>query len=130
MIRPYESALRARVPNVTLKLGAQVLPMVSAPQFYSFCGSVVLLDPKSPSPSSGQPGVRWSYVELVKAAAAFRHVVRGERAAFDSGWTPRMGVFRAGTKRVCTHGSLGKSRLLLIDVRSFCAKAATSAARL
>ena len=57
-IRTYESTMRATVPGVTLKLGTGALPMISASQFYSFFGSLVLLGPESPSLLSGQPGVR------------------------------------------------------------------------
>ena len=78
----------------------------------------MLLGPKSPSPVSAQPGVRWSYVNLVKAAVAFWHVVRGKRAVLDADWTPRMGVFWAGIKRSCVHGSVEKSPQLLSDVRA------------
>ena len=48
--RTYVTTLRAVLPKVTLKLGRQVLPMISARQFCSFFGPAVLLGPKSPSP--------------------------------------------------------------------------------
>ena len=44
-IRTYESTLRAIVPKVALKLGTQVLPMISDCQFCSFFGSAVLPGP-------------------------------------------------------------------------------------
>ena len=62
-------------------------------QFFAFFGAVLLLGPKSSSPVSSQPGVRWSYVKLVKAAATYWRVVRGTRAAFGGEWSPRMGRF-------------------------------------
>ena len=108
-IRTYGSTMRATVPGVTLKLGTGALPMISASQFYSFFGSLVLLGPESPSLLSGQPGVRRSYAKLVKAAAAYWRVGLGERAAFDSDWAPYMGAFWAGITRGCIHGSLEKS---------------------
>ena len=117
-IRTYESTLRIIVPKVTLKSGAQALPLISATQFYSSFGSAVLLGPKPPSLLSGQPGVRRSYAKLVKAAAAYWRVVLGERAVFDSDRTPHMGAFWAGIRRGCSRGSLEKSPLLLIDVLS------------
>ena len=70
--------------------------MIPASQVCSFFGSAVWLGPKSPSLLSGQPGVRWSYAKLVKAAAAYWRAVLGERAAFDSDWTAHMGAFWAG----------------------------------
>ena len=90
----------------------------------------MLLGPRSPPLLSGHPGVRWSYAELVKAAAAYWRVILGERAAFDSDWAPHMGAFWAGIKRGRVHGSLEKSPLVLSDVRPLCVKAETSAARL
>ena len=113
-VRTYEATLDVIAPRVTLKLGTQVLPMLSANQFYLSSGSCVLLGPKSPPPVSALPGVRWNYVMLVQAAVAFCRAVRGERAVFDNRWTPRMGVFWARFKRVCVRGSLEKSPLLLL----------------
>ena len=52
-----------------------------------------MLGPKSASPVTSQQGVRWNYVKLGKAAVAYWHVVRGDRAFFDAEWAPRMGVF-------------------------------------
>ena len=70
-VRTYEATLRSIVPKVMSKLGSPVLPMVSKAQFFAVFGSVLLLGPKSASPVSAQPGVRWSYVELPTAAVAF-----------------------------------------------------------
>ena len=38
-VRTYEATLRVIDPNVSTKLGTQVLPMASAAQFFSFFGS-------------------------------------------------------------------------------------------
>ena len=82
--------------------------MATVAQFYKFFGSVLMLGFKSASPASARPGVRWSYVKLAKAAAAYWHVVRGERAVFDIQLPPRMGVFWAGIKRSRIHATLEK----------------------
>ena len=82
-VRTYEATLRAIVPKVTLKLASQALPLCAEAQFVAFFGAVLLLGPKSSSPASSRPGVRWNYVKLVKAAVAFWHVVRGKYAVFD-----------------------------------------------
>ena len=129
-MRTYGATLRAIVLKVALKLGTQALPMVSAAQFFSVSGSAVLSGPKSPSTVSAQPGVRRSYVELVKAAVAYWHVVRCERAVFDSHWAPQLGVFWAGIKRACIRAPMGKSPLLLGGVRALCARAGTGSVRL
>ena len=97
-VRAYEATFRSIVPKVASKLGPQVLPMRSEAQFCASFGSALTLVPKTASPVSSQPGVRWSYVKLVKAAVAHWRATRGERAVFDAQWTPRMGVFGAGLK--------------------------------
>ena len=83
-VRTYEAILRGIVPKVTMKLGAAVLPMRPEAQFYSFFGGALMLGPKTTSPVTAQPGARWNYVKLVKAAVAYWHVVRGERAVCDA----------------------------------------------
>ena len=100
-VRTYEATLRGIAPKVTLKLGSQVVPRSAEAQFFAFFGAVLLIGPKSPSPVSSHPGVRWNYVKLVKAAVACWHVVRGERAIFDVERSPRMGESRknASTRR-------------------------------
>ena len=107
-VHTYEAALRGIAPKVMAKLGSAVLPMGTEAQFLSFFGAVLMLGPKTQSPATSQPGVRWSYVKLVKAAVAYWHVVRGERAVFDAEWTPRMGVFWPGVKRSCVHATSEK----------------------
>ena len=77
-----------------------------------------MIGPKTASPVTSQPGVRWNYVKLVKAAVAYWHVVRGERAVFDVEWTPRMGVFWSGIKRPSVHSTTGKAPLMFSDVHS------------
>ena len=89
-VRTCGATAHAIAPKVTVMLGSQVLPMVSAAQFVSFFCSAILLGPKSPPPVSAQPGVRWLYVKLVEAAVAYWQVARGGRAVFDSCWAPRM----------------------------------------
>ena len=69
-------------------------------------------------------------MELVKAALAYWHVVRGERAVFDDQRTPRMGVFSAGIKRSRVHVALEKSPLLLGDVHGWRNRSEVSCARL
>ena len=66
---------------------------------------------------------------MVKAAIAYWHVARGERAVFDEHWTPRMGALRASIKRACIHVSVEKSPLLLGDVRELRRRAETSNVR-
>ena len=83
-VRTYEATLRKFAPKVTLKLGSQVSLMVTEAQFFAFSGAVLMLGPKSASPASAPPEVRWNYVELFKAAAACWDVVRGARAVFDN----------------------------------------------
>ena len=124
--RTYETVLRGIAPKVTMKLGSAVLPMRSEAQFYSFFGGVLLRGPKTTSPVTPQPGVRWNYVKLVKAAIAYWHVVRGERAVFDVEWAPRMGVFWSGVKRSCVHSTLEKVPLLFSDVHKACRQGQTS----
>ena len=99
-IRTYEAILRGVVTKVMLKLGSVVLPMRAEAQFYSFFGTALMLGPNSASPLTSHRGVRWNYVKLVKAALAYWHVVRGERAIFDVERTPRMGVFLARSQKV------------------------------
>ena len=88
VVRTYVATLRGIGPKVTLKLGSHVLSMCAGAQFFAFFGAVFLLGPKSSSPASSQPGARWIYVKLVKAAAAYWRVVGGERAVFDGEWSP------------------------------------------
>ena len=101
----YKATLRAVALKVTAKLpplclnslravalNSRALPMESGGAPYAFFAAAVLLGPMSPSSLSGQLAIRWSYVKLVKAAAAFRHVARGVLSAFDAEWYPQMGV--------------------------------------
>ena len=74
-----------------------MLPMSAEAQCLSFLGAVLILGPKAPSPVSGLRGVRRNYVKLVKGAAAHWRAARGERAVFDSEWSPRMGVEKMHT---------------------------------
>ena len=85
-----------------------------------------MLGPKTPSHVTSQPGVRWNYVKLVKAAIAYWRVVRGERAVFDAEWTPRMGVFWPGVKRSCVRSTSEELPLLLSDVHKACQRAQKS----
>ena len=119
-VHTYEAVLRGMVPKVTLKLGSAVLPMRTEAQFFAFFGGVLMLGPKTASPVTSQPGVRWNYVKLVKAAAAYWRVVRGERAVFDIEWTPRMGVFWSGIKRSSVHSTAEKVPLMFSDVFEAC----------
>ena len=64
-VRTYEAILRGFAPKAALTLGSPVLPISAEAQFLSFFGAVLILGPKSPSPVSGLPGVRWNYVKLV-----------------------------------------------------------------
>ena len=116
--RNYEATLRAIAPKVSAKLSLRVLPMGSRGAFYAVLAAVWLLGPKSPSSVTGQPAVRWSYVKLVKAAAAFWHVLRGKRAIFEDEWSPRMGVFWNGIKRSRVRATSEKSPLLLEVMRA------------
>ena len=129
-VHTYEAVLRGIVPKVTLKLGSAVLPMRTEAQFYSFFGGVLLLGPKTASPVTSHPGVRWNYIKLVKAAVAYWHVVRGERAVFDVEWTPRMGVFWSGIKRSSVHSTTEKVPLMFSDVHSACLQGHKSVERL
>ena len=129
-VHTYEAVLRGIVPKVTAKLGSSVLPMRTEAQFLSFFGGVLMLGPKAPSQVTSQPGVRWNYVKLVRAAVAYWHVVRGERAVFDAEWTPRMGVFWSGVKRSCVHSTVEKVPLLFADVHQTCQQAQRSAVHL
>ena len=104
--------------------------MAAEAQFLSFFGAVHILGPKSPSPASALPGVRWNYAKLVKATAARWRVAQGERAVFDAEWFPRMGFFWSGVKRKCIHLSVEKSPVLFSDVRELRRKAKVSRARL
>ena len=104
--------MRGIVPKVMRKLGSHVVPMRSEAQFYSFFEAVVMLGPKSTSPVTSQQAARRKYVKLVKAAVAYWHVVRGERANFNAEWSPRVGVFWSGFKRSCIHSTLEKAPLL------------------
>ena len=101
----------------TLKLDSSVLPVSTEAQFLSFFGVALILGPKSPSPVSSLPGVRRSYVKLVRAAVAHWHVVRGERAVFDAEWSPRIGAFWSGVRRKCIRSSVEKTTLLFSYVR-------------
>ena len=92
--------------------------MSSGDAFYAFFGAVVLLGPSTASSVSAQTAVRRSYVKLVKAAAAYWRVARGSRAAYDCGWSPRMGVFWPGIRRSCVRVPVEKVPLLLPVVRS------------
>ena len=107
-----------------------MLPMSAEAQFLPFFGAVLILGPKSPSPATGLPGVRWKYVKLGKAAAAHWRAVRGERAIFDSEWSPRMGVFWPGVKRRCIHSSVEKAPVLPSDAHELCRRAEISRSRL
>ena len=125
-VHTYEAVLRGIAPKVMAKLGSAVLPMSTEAQFLSFFGAVLILGPKTPSHVTSQPAVRWNYAKLVKAAVAYWHVVRGERAAFDAEWTPRMGVFWSGVKRSCVHSTSEKLPLLFSDVLKACQQAQKS----
>ena len=129
-VRTYEAILRGIAPKATLRLGSSVLPMATEAQFLSFFGAVSILGPKSPSPVSGLPSVRWSYVKLVKAAIAHWRAVRAERAVFDADWSPRMVVFWAGVKRKCIHASSEKSPLIFADALELRRKAEVGCVRL
>ena len=104
--------------------------MVTEAQFYASLGAVLMLGPKSASPAFAQPRVRWNYVKLVKAAAAYWHIVRRERAVFGNQWAPRMGVSWAGIARSRVHVAVEKSPLPLEDVRGLRRRAEVSCARL
>ena len=71
------------VPKVSAALSSRILPMESEGVFRALFTAVLLLGPKSPSSVTGQPAARWSYVQLVQAAVAFRRVVREKRAIFE-----------------------------------------------
>ena len=129
-MRTYGATLRSIVPKVTSELGPPVLPRVSEPQFFAFFGSALLLGPKSASPVSSQPGVRWSYVKLVKAAIACWRVALGQRAVLGDQWSPRMGVFWSGMKRPCVHASVEKLPLLLEDAHGLRRRAEVSCNRI
>ena len=105
-VRTYEATLRGVAPEVTAKLGPQVIPMIAEAQFFAFFGAILLLGPKSSYPAPSQPGVRWNYVKLVKAAVAYWRVVRFDRAVFGGEWPPRMGFFWSGAKRKCIHSTV------------------------
>ena len=80
-------ALKSVVPEVTPELGASASPInlwkTSEPAFYAFSASVLLVGPRGPFPASSQPGARWRYVKLIKAAVTYRSSARDLRAAFD-----------------------------------------------
>ena len=116
-VRTFEATLRANVPKVTANLGSSALPMSPEDVFYAFFSAAVMLGPKTASPVSVHPAGRWSYVKLVKAAAAYWHVVRGSRAVFDCEGSPRMGVVWSGIKRSCVHVSTETDPLLLSFAR-------------
>ena len=69
--RTNEAVLRPLVPRVVESLGAPALPMSNEVAFIACFDSTLLFGPKSPTLTTGQPAVRWSYVRLVKAAVAF-----------------------------------------------------------
>ena len=129
-VRTYAATLRSIAPKVMSKLGCPVLPMLSEQQFFAYFGPVLLLGPKSASPVSTHSGVRWSYVQLVKAAIAYWRAVRGQPAVFGSQWSPRMRVFWSGVKRSCVHASAEKLPLLLEDARGLCRRAEVTCSRL
>ena len=58
------------------------------------------------------------------------HVVRGESAAFDIQWAPRIGVFWAGIGGLRIHATLERAPVLLAGVRSLCCRAEVSCAPL
>ena len=113
-VRTYEAILRGIVPKVTLKLGSAVLPMRTEAQFPSFFGAVLMIGPESASPVTSQQGVTSNFVKLVKAAVAFWHVVRGDRAFFDAEWTPRIGIFWYGVKKVAFPLDNGKNPVAVL----------------
>ena len=119
-VRTYGATFRAIASQVTAKLSLRVLRMDSEGVFYALFTAVVLLGPKSPSPLSGQPAVRWNYVKLVTEAVAFWRVVRGMRAVFDAEWPPRTGAVWAGFRRPCIHASSEISPRLLAGMRAVC----------
>ena len=82
-VRTYEATSLAAVPKVTAKSGSQVLPMSPEAAFYAFFSAVAQVGAKAASSVSAQPAVRRGYVQLVKAAVAHWHVVRGSRAVFS-----------------------------------------------
>ena len=57
-------------------------------------------------------------------------MVRGERAAFDIQWTPRVGVFWAGIERPRIRTTLEKSPVLLGDVHGLRCRAEVSCTRM
>ena len=90
-----------------------------------FFVSVWPVGPKSPSPTTSQPAVRWNYVTLVKAAVTYWHVFRATRAIFDGAWGPRIRwYFRPASK------IRAKLALFLPDVRFLPTPAASSVAAL
>ena len=122
-------------------MGSQASPMSSGDAFYVILSAVALVGSKTASSVSALPAVRWSYVELVKSAVAYRHVVGGSRVAFDHDWSPRMRVFLSGVKRSCVNVSAEKAPLCAIcalsaatyrlsDVRAMCARGEPSLAHL
>ena len=84
--------------------------MKSEDAFLSSLGSWDLFGPKSTSPITGQPAVRWNHVKLLQPAVAFWRVARGCRAIFDAEWPSRMGAFS------CALGSHEKPPLLLSEM--------------
>ena len=67
--------------------------MVTEDKFAAFFGAQSLLGQGSVSPVTQQFTVCWNYVELVKAAVAFRHVVSCSRAIFGEELLGRWGGF-------------------------------------
>ena len=70
-VRTYEATLRAIAPKALAKLSLRALPLESEGVIYAFFAAASLLGPKSPASGREQPAVRWSFVKMDKAAAAF-----------------------------------------------------------
>ena len=112
-IRTYRGVLNFLVPKKSGQFGVNCAASGLRGYVYIFFRRAVVAVP----PDTGQPLVRWNYVQLVKATVAFRRVARGYRPIFDHELPPQMGVFWHGRERACVHTSNEKSPSLLRESR-------------
>ena len=90
--------MRAKVPKVTIKLGAQVCQCCRPGSLNRFWISRLAWSP-IPVAAVRTAGRSLALGQIIIAAIAFWRAVKGGRAVFGSHSTPRMGVFRDGIMR-------------------------------
>ena len=75
-----------------------------------------------------QPAARLNYVKPAKAAVAYGHVVRGDRAVFDGERGALTAVFWAGTRKTCILVFCEEPAVLSLDMHAFSTCAASGVA--